>query len=288
MPNTFIVLTDLRWINYLRSQNMNEAIYPKGGGDTTRFEVGDCFYFATRRLDGNPNNIAGRGVVTRVENDINTRVAWNTYQTKLGFTEHEYVNFSNGRDIFKLIHLDHLQWLQPDSQFPLTNEIFNSNWRGGNGHLRRLTNDVNSEIIEQVHEMFRNALSEQEVYINDQVDEELEITNNEYQEGANRLTTHRTFERNRTIITQVKNDLPWTCDICEMRFDDRYDVDYIEAHHKIPLSQAGVRMTGVGDIALLCANCHRAVHKKMAIDLNRTYESISEEITTRLRDNGEL
>lgn len=304
MPNTFIVLTDNAWIENLRTQNMNEAIFPKGGGDTTIFTVGDSFYFATRREDGNQNKIAGRGVVTGVEYKKSID-AWDTYPTKLGFSEEEYNNFSSGKDTLKLIHLGCLQWLQLGFQFELDNNIYSSEW-GYHGHLRRLTNDVNRKIIEKVHEMFRDALSQQEVYINDQIDEELEMMPIEYQEGAKKLKIHRQFERNRTLITQVKQDqdrLPWTCDICQMIFDNRYNVDYIEAHHKIPLSQAGVRMTRMDDIALLCANCHRAVHKKMAENKDSEYNAIKREIVDsiqvefeaiqadilrKFRDNGEL
>jgi predicted HNH restriction endonuclease len=305
MPNTFIVLTDDAWIENLRTQNMNGAIFPKGGGDTTIFEVGDSLYFATSRSGRNQNKIAGRGVVTRVEYK-NSKDAWDTYPTELGFKKDEFNKFLIGKkDSLKLIHLDCLQWLQLGFQFELDNDVYNSS-RGKNGHLRRLTNVDDRKIIQHVKKKFLTKLQLQEVYINDQIDEELEMMPIGYQEGAKKLKIHRQFERNQTLITQVKQDqdrLPWTCDICQMRFDNRYNVDYIEAHHKIPLSQAGVRMTRKDDIALLCANCHRAVHKKMAENKDREYIAIKSEIEAsiqvefealqayilkKIRDKGEL
>ncbi|ACT48752.1 HNH endonuclease [Methylotenera mobilis] len=40
---------------------------------------------------------------------------------------------------------------------------------------------------------------------------------------------------------------------------------HFEAHHIIPLSNTGVRKTRLSDLALLCANCHRLLHRAIAI-----------------------
>lgn len=39
-----------------------------------------------------------------------------------------------------------------------------------------------------------------------------------------------------------------------------------EAHHIIPLSVAGARITRLSDVALLCANCHRLLHRAIAME----------------------
>lgn len=41
---------------------------------------------------------------------------------------------------------------------------------------------------------------------------------------------------------------------------------HFEAHYLIPLSSTGPRTTRLSDLALLCANCHRLLHRAMAIE----------------------
>lgn len=41
---------------------------------------------------------------------------------------------------------------------------------------------------------------------------------------------------------------------------------HFEAHHVVPLSSTGTRTTRLSDLALLCANCHRLLHRAIAIE----------------------
>lgn len=55
------------------------------------------------------------------------------------------------------------------------------------------------------------------------------------------------------------------CEVCEFDFERRYGqpgVDFIEVHHTIPVSllPSGAR-TKVSDLALVCSNCHRMLHR---------------------------
>ncbi|MFC5863815.1 HNH endonuclease [Acidicapsa dinghuensis] len=47
-----------------------------------------------------------------------------------------------------------------------------------------------------------------------------------------------------------------------------------EVHHVIPISEIGMTRTKLKDLALLCANCHRYVHR--LIKLNGGWLTISE------------
>lgn len=54
------------------------------------------------------------------------------------------------------------------------------------------------------------------------------------------------------------------CECCQFDFLARYGehgAGYIEAHHRNFIS-TGVRLTKPGDLALVCANCHRMLHTK--------------------------
>ncbi len=95
-----------------------------------------------------------------------------------------------------------------------------------------------------------------------------------YSEGDRRYVTHLLVERNKDVVSVLKNNTNWICEICNLNFIDIYGVPYIEAHHKIPLSSYSSKYTiNVDDLALLCPNCHKAVHIHMKIK-DQTYLEI--------------
>lgn len=54
------------------------------------------------------------------------------------------------------------------------------------------------------------------------------------------------------------------CEACRFNFATAYGPrgeDYIECHHKVPLSESGVTTTRITDFVLLCSNCHRMIHR---------------------------
>jgi 5-methylcytosine-specific restriction protein A len=55
------------------------------------------------------------------------------------------------------------------------------------------------------------------------------------------------------------------CEACSFDFSVIYGphgADYIECHHRIPLSQSGETTTRIQDFVLLCSNCHRMIHRR--------------------------
>ena len=56
------------------------------------------------------------------------------------------------------------------------------------------------------------------------------------------------------------------CEVCGFDFKKTYGPrgdGFIECHHKIPLHEdTEVRITKLDDLALLCSNCHRMIHRK--------------------------
>lgn len=85
-------------------------------------------------------------------------------------------------------------------------------------------------------------------------------------EGKLRLVTHFARERDRNIIKEKKrlalqNEL-LKCEVCDFSFIQKFGIEFIECHHKTPISQSGVTETTLKDLALVCANCHRMLHKQ--------------------------
>ncbi len=79
---------------------------------------------------------------------------------------------------------------------------------------------------------------------------------------------HRKVERNRTAAKQAKKFHGTVCQACDLDFEKRYGAigkGFIEAHHLKAIStlEEGVAVTYdvAADFAVLCANCHRMIHR---------------------------
>jgi 5-methylcytosine-specific restriction protein A len=90
-------------------------------------------------------------------------------------------------------------------------------------------------------------------------------------EGESKLAIHMRKERDNTFIKKLKIDAfkldsYLKCEGCEFSFYETYGElgkGFIEAHHLNPLSLNSEEVeTKREDIALLCSNCHKMVHKK--------------------------
>ncbi len=86
------------------------------------------------------------------------------------------------------------------------------------------------------------------------------------EEGRASLRIHLRRERSRKLIADFKAQLAsLECEACGFDFEKVYGPlgsAYIEAHHTIPVAdlQEGAK-TKLTDLAALCANCHRMVHR---------------------------
>lgn len=93
---------------------------------------------------------------------------------------------------------------------------------------------------------------------------------NEFAEGKRYYTRHLAYERNHKAIQQAKenylNQHGSVCQICGFNFHATYGEvgrNYIEAHHTKPVSEMKEGdVTRVEDLAMVCANCHRMLHRK--------------------------
>lgn len=90
-------------------------------------------------------------------------------------------------------------------------------------------------------------------------------------EGKIAERIHKSRERNPKVISVAKSNFKLEhgnllCQCCGFDFEKKYGeigADFIEGHHTIPVSEMKENhMTSPNDIVLLCANCHRMIHKK--------------------------
>ncbi|MBX2890305.1 MAG: HNH endonuclease [Saprospiraceae bacterium] len=93
-----------------------------------------------------------------------------------------------------------------------------------------------------------------------------------FPEGKRIERLHYRRERNPKVVRLAKKNFKEKngrlfCQICGFDFQQVYGKvgeDYIEAHHTLPLSEIENEQTQtqIEDIALLCSNCHKMIHRK--------------------------
>lgn len=89
----------------------------------------------------------------------------------------------------------------------------------------------------------------------------------EFEEGERLVRETTVLARNSKLVKCAKAYYKPNCTVCGFNFERAYGAigeGYIECHHLDPLSgRAGRRMpTRIQDIAVLCSNCHRMVHRR--------------------------
>ncbi|MFF7965767.1 HNH endonuclease [Streptomyces sp. NPDC007903] len=89
-------------------------------------------------------------------------------------------------------------------------------------------------------------------------------------EGRLLMSRHKRRERNKglrkkKIATVLRQGGTLACEACGFDFEEVYGdrgSGYIECHHVVPLHEAGEGRTKLSDLALICSNCHRMIHRR--------------------------
>lgn len=95
----------------------------------------------------------------------------------------------------------------------------------------------------------------------------LEEDENEYIEDLQLFRSHKRIERNTRLVKAVKRSQGSICQVCKTDFEKIYGEigrGYIEAHHLTPLAELKGQKISLNpwkDFAVLCANCHRMIHR---------------------------
>ena len=98
----------------------------------------------------------------------------------------------------------------------------------------------------------------------------LENDESTFPEGRAKYRLHRTLERDSKIVRKKKarrlaDTGSLQCDVCSLDFKETYGSrgeGFIEAHHKTPVATLdGAAKTKLSDLALVCSNCHRMLHR---------------------------
>jgi 5-methylcytosine-specific restriction protein A len=87
-------------------------------------------------------------------------------------------------------------------------------------------------------------------------------------EGRKRWRTHLRRERDTGLVREKKRRHQTAtgglaCEACGFDFESEYGLrGFCEVHHRLPLAEGeDERETRLEDLAVLCSNCHRAIHR---------------------------
>ncbi|PYE55302.1 EVE domain-containing protein [Deinococcus yavapaiensis] len=118
---------------------------------------------------------------------------------------------------------------------------------------------------EHLHELataIRTGVAELSTSVED-IDEE------GFPEGKLIERLHKRRERNRKLVKQKLLQVQLLqghleCEVCGFDFRATYGPrgeGFAECHHRLPLSEVGERVALLTDLAVVCANCHRMIHR---------------------------
>lgn len=101
--------------------------------------------------------------------------------------------------------------------------------------------------------------------------EEIPTEFEELPEGRLLTAIHVRRERNPKVRKMLLDDRRTSglrCEICDLSrpgIEADLQEALFEAHHIVPLASASERKTKLSDLSLLCACCHRAIHRAMIV-----------------------
>ena len=143
-------------------------------------------------------------------------------------------------------------------------------WRDKNGRQPALSTrfrNVHKEWQDRSREELEKfVLGLRESLLSDNPNELMSPSQEAKTEGGQRVFTLVRPERNRKLREAALALHGFDCMSCGFNFEKFYGEKgkgFIEVHHVMPLAEAGTRETNPAtDLVVLCANCHRMVHRR--------------------------
>lgn len=203
-----------------------------------KVKAGDEFYLM--KLGKPPRGIIAHGTVTE---DIFEAEHWNANRTE------ETITYLDGECDTLLNYKTQgiLDVSVLDERLP------QQYWHPQSSGIR-----IKDEVLPALHELWTETIRDYPANPEESVYDERII------EGAKKVVYTTTYERDPKVRRAFLRGKKLKCEACGFDFEKVYGklgVGYIEVHHKKPVSE-GERITDLeSDLAMLCSNCHRMIHR---------------------------
>lgn len=270
----YIGVTSREWFHFLAEKNYQDKInfWRKNTKQFKVLETGEPFFFLVKNEKGVKTERAVLGMATFERFEVNTvEQAWNTYTQGNGDPNKEsfkcrmqemFQTTETQSQIGCIILSNFKVFDRPVSLSQLQIDFQNSvvSGKGITEHevelIQKYAFKSFSSVVKELNEVYEVGFSE---------DDE------SFPEGKQELREHLSRERNRRVIQLSKSKFKEQhgklyCQVCGFDFEQTYGPlgeDYIEGHHTKPVSEmADGEETKIEDIAMVCANCHRMLHRK--------------------------
>lgn len=148
------------------------------------------------------------------------------------------------------------------SRYSKNDEKIFFEFEGKDENLQTIANQIKQAVLnKEVNQKLRQIQ-------NDEDDDAYSV-----KEGKVIYKLHKLRERNSKINNKKKAQYlkkygKLDCEVCKFDFYENYGdlgKGFIEAHHRAPLSEIdGEKITKLEDLALVCSNCHRMLHKAIS------------------------
>ncbi|MED1471790.1 HNH endonuclease [Bacillus salipaludis] len=270
----YIGVTSREWFTYLSAHNEAVEInfWRKDTKDFKSITMGEPFFFLVKNNKRVKGERAILGMATYIRFEVLTVAdAWDRYRNANGDEDKESfigrMNTMFGTDtptgqIGCIILTDFKVFDNPVYLSNINIKFANSTMSG-----QGITDtDVNTileygfssvgNVIRKLNEIDRIGFTEDD---------------DGFPEGKVKLKQHLVRERNPLVMKLAKERFlqkhgKLFCEVCEFDFQQHYGKlgdGYIEGHHTKPVSEMEDNQeTKVEDIVLVCANCHRMLHRK--------------------------
>lgn len=260
----YIGVTSREWFMYLSKNNdSNEVNFWRS--DTKNFKSliqGEPFFFIVKNNKGikGEKSVLGQAKYEKFE-VISVEEAWEKYRKGNGYqTKDHFINrlqnmFPDSITDGKIgcIILSDFQTFKKPIYLSEIGVYFHENTVAGKKIEYKEVNKINNHISDMINLT--------------------EFTEDDegFPEGKYLLKQHLIRERNNHVVkiakeNFIKNNGKLFCEICNFDFKEFYGPigdGYIEGHHIKPISDMKENEeTKVEDIALVCSNCHRMLHRK--------------------------
>ncbi|MCB1218089.1 HNH endonuclease [bacterium] len=181
-------------------------------------------------------------------------------------------NFRNPSGVYNKL----LNYASLDPNHPI-----NSRDNGG-----RLTEAIFMEFENDTARLFKCAslIYDSPVFDYDDVEKNIDATIASAIEGGRQQVTHSRIERNAKLSLNKKKDTlkrtnALACEVCGFDFENYYGTigkHFAECHHIVPLGELSQeRETTLNDLAIVCANCHRMLHRRKDMTIAMLIEIIN-------------